>query len=169
MGRWCATGGHQLDGFVHVGDVYTQVVETFPVLVSILHIDIGAGNLLHPLEGSVARAVPAEPHLESAGLAAIDAVEADVVVDARKGFEAEPRIVGAHFSHVVHDPGEMVDLSDGVLVAGAGGVGRARLGIRVINQRQSVSPALRGGVEICDPAPARTALPGILNHYAHAF
>ena len=91
------------------------------------------------------------------------------MVDAGKGFEAKARIVAVHFADITDDPGEMGDLGDGVLVAGAVDVGRARAGIRIINQRQCVSPALRGGVEICDPAPGRRTLPVVLDHHAHAF
>src|SRR3984893_538671 len=166
---WCPTGGHQLDGLVHVGNVHTQMVEPFAVLLPVLYVDVRSGNLLHPLERRVTATIPPEPHLVGAGLAAIDAVEADVVVDPRKGFEAEARIVCVHLSHVIHDPGEMGDLGDGILVARAGGHYRARPSVWVIDQPEYGSPALGNGVKIGQPAPACLSLPVVLHDHTRAF
>jgi len=141
-------------------------MEPFAVFLPILHIDVRTDDLLHPLEWRVAGPVPSEPHFVNAGLAAIDAVETNVVVDSRKGRKAEVRIVCVHLSHVIHDPSEMGDLGEWVFVGSRDG--RRQVSLWLIDQGQCVSPALSGRIEICDPAPPRWILPAVLDYQIHA-
>lgn len=102
---------------IEVGDRESQVVEPLAMGGDVLLVDAGAGEGLNPLEGHLASAHEAKQHLESSGLASVDAIERHIALEGNRA-EAGARPEVADGLQVADDEGKLRDLVEWLVVRG---------------------------------------------------